>query len=98
MTINPAMWLQKDREDSIQSDKPSLGDASVINAIKCPNCHSSIEITQVISVQISAQIRSDVENEVATRRRDIEKLAEQIDQREVELRSRFEQIGLEVAN
>jgi len=69
----------------------------VRNAIKCPNCQSSIEISEVMSAQLSAQIRADIENEVAAKRRDIEELAEQIKQREVELESRSAQIGLEVA-
>jgi hypothetical protein len=69
----------------------------VINAIKCPNCQSSIEITEVMSAQLSAQIRADIENEVAARRRDVEELAAQTKQREAELESRSGQIGLEVA-
>lgn len=66
------------------------------NAINCPKCHSAIEITEVMSAQLSAQIRADVENEVATRRQQIEKLAEQVKHREAELESRSEKIALEV--
>jgi hypothetical protein len=50
-----------------------------------------------MSAQLSSQIRADIENEVAAKRRDIEELAEQTKQREAELESRSAQIGLEVA-
>lgn len=67
------------------------------NEIKCPNCQSSIEITEVMSAQLSAQIRADVENEVAAKRLEIAKLTHQVNQREAELESRSSQIEREVA-
>ena len=69
----------------------------VRNTINCPNCQSSIEITEVMSAQLSAQIRADVEKDVAAKRHEIEKLAEQVKQRETELETRSSQVEVEVA-
>jgi hypothetical protein len=82
---------------SIRISKSNRSFSRVNNEIKCPNCQSSIEITEVMSAQLSSQIRADVENEVAAKRLEIAKLTDQVNQREAELESRSSQIEREVA-
>ena len=67
------------------------------NAINCPTCHASIEITEVMSAQLSAQIRAEVENDVAVRRDEVVRLGAEISRREKELATRSSQIDREVA-
>lgn len=50
----------------------------VANAIKCPNCQSSIDINEVMSAQLSSTIRSEIENEVANKRHEVNELAESL--------------------
>jgi hypothetical protein len=50
-----------------------------------------------MSAQLSAQIRADVENDVAARRREVEQLASQLGKRETALSAREEQVAREVA-
>lgn len=64
--------------------------------IKCPNCQSAIDISEVMSAQLSSQIRAEVEREVAAKRKDVEQLAAQLDAREADIVTRQAQVQREV--
>lgn len=64
--------------------------------IICPNCDSEIEITEVMSAQLSAKIRGEVEAEFATRNGEFKKKLERLTLLEQELKGRESHLENEV--
>ncbi len=66
------------------------------NQITCPSCHSEFEITEVMEAQLSAQIRAELEQEVAARRQQFAEREKAIAELEKSLAHRKTEIEAEV--
>jgi hypothetical protein len=64
----------------------------VSNTITCPNCQSQIEITEVISSQLRASIRGELETELNASRQRLKQQQEELAQRQRDLQHKVETI------
>lgn len=55
--------------------------------IVCPNCKTEIEITEVMSAQLSEKIRADIEAELSPKRQALEKQVEEVKKQQSQLDS-----------
>lgn len=62
------------------------------NTITCPNCQSQIEITEVISSQLRASIRGELETELNASRQRLKQQQEELAQRQRDLQHKVETI------
>ena len=67
------------------------------NAVTCPSCRHEFEVTEVISAQLSTEIRKELEAEVASQRKLVEEQAAELRDLEAHLDERKTQIGTEVS-
>jgi hypothetical protein len=68
----------------------------VNNRITCPNCQTEIEITEVISSQLRASIRSEMEAELGPARQRLKQQQEELAQRQRELQKQIESVDDQV--
>ena len=66
------------------------------NRIVCPNCQTEIEITEVISSQLRASIRSEMEAELDPVRRRLKQQQDELTQRQRELQKKAESVEEQV--
>lgn len=55
------------------------------STITCPNCNSEIEITEVMSAQLAAQVRAELEAELAPRKKALDAQAAQLKEQQAGL-------------
>lgn len=68
------------------------------NQITCPSCHAEFEVTEVMEAHLSAQIRADVEREVAQKRHHVAEREKSLAQLQKSLAEQKSQIEQEVQN
>jgi len=68
----------------------------VNNRITCPNCQTEIEITEVISSQLRASIRSEMEAELGPARQRLKQQQDDLAQRQRELQKQIESVDDQV--
>lgn len=83
---------------SIQAIQKAQEFVPVGNQITCPSCHAEFEITEVMEAQLSAQIRAEVEREVAAKRHSVSEREKSLAQLEKSLLEQRNQIEEEVQN
>ncbi len=66
------------------------------NRITCPNCQTEIEITEVISSQLRASIRSEMEAELGPVRQRLKQQQDELAQRQRELQKQIESVDDQV--
>ncbi|HSW01631.1 MAG TPA: DUF2130 domain-containing protein [Sedimentisphaerales bacterium] len=66
------------------------------NRITCPNCQSQIEITEVISGQLRASIRAELETELGPVRQRLKQQQEDLAQKQSELQKKFQAVDEQV--
>lgn len=66
------------------------------NRITCPNCQTEIEITEVISSQLRASIRSEMEAELGPARQRLKQQQDDLAQRQRELQKQIESVDDQV--
>jgi hypothetical protein len=68
----------------------------VNNTITCPNCQAQIEITEVISSQLRASIRGELEAELNASRQRLKQQQEELAQRQRDLQQKAESVDEQV--
>jgi hypothetical protein len=68
----------------------------VSNTITCPSCQAQIEITEVISSQLRASIRGELETELNASRQRLKQQQEEIVRQRQELQQQMEAVGEQV--
>jgi hypothetical protein len=68
----------------------------VNNRITCPNCQTQIEITEVISGQLRASIRAELETELGPVRQRLKQQQEDLAQRQLELQKKVQAVEEQV--
>lgn len=66
------------------------------NRITCPNCQTQIEITEVISGQLRASIRAELETELGPVRQRLKQQQEDLAQRQLELQKKVQAVEEQV--
>ena len=66
------------------------------NTITCPNCQAQIEITEVISSQLRASIRGELETELNASRQRLKQQQEELGRQRQELQQQIEAVGEQV--
>jgi hypothetical protein len=68
----------------------------VSNTITCPNCQAQIEITEVISSQLRASIRGELETELNASRQRLKQQQEELARQQQQLQQQMEAVGEQV--
>ena len=66
------------------------------SSISCPNCHAQIEITEVISSQLRATIRGELENELNATRRQLQQQQQDLVRQQGDLQKKAEAVEEQV--
>jgi hypothetical protein len=87
-----------DNIKSIQAIQKSQEFVPVGNQITCPSCRAEFEITEVMEAQLSAQIRAEVDQEIAAKRQQVAERENALALLEKSLGEQKHQIEQEVQN
>ena len=63
-----------------------MGDKIMKDTIACPNCGQEIEVTEVLSAQLTSQIRKEMEADVAERKKQLDDQSKLLADRENEIK------------
>jgi len=66
------------------------------NTVTCPSCHAAIEVTEVMSAQLAARIRAELEREVAMQRNAVEQRAQELTDLQAMLEAKNEDLEQQI--